>query len=316
MPEPRKNPGYVPDVKTPTGGPDLRNHVAAVVPSIATSYMTDISMLPIWDQQQEPACVAYAIVKVMMYLIWKKTGNIIQLSPRFLYALCKANDGMPNTEGTSVLVALKLAQKYGVCEESYFPSDATLPLSTFQNSKLIPTAAFANAASYKIGEYLTLPNTDNATIESALEKYFMVLTGITINEAWWTSPAGVTSWAVADIDPLRPAVKGDPQNSDHLINIWGFDATYFDMVHDWSINWANHGTNRLTALDMPWIYETWVIVDVMYPAPTPAPVIPDATPAQTQQATGLLTQLINLLTQWVQQLGGTIASVFPKRPKK
>lgn len=316
MPEPRKNTGYVPDVKTPAGVPDPRNHVAAVVPTTTPATLTDISMLPIWDQQQEPACVAYAIVKVMMYLIYKKTGNIVQLSPRFLYALCKANDGMPNTEGTSVLVGLKLAQKYGVCEDSYFPTDSSLPLATFQNAKLIPTAAFANAANYKIDEYLTLPNTSSATIQSAVEQYHLVLTGITINEAWWTSPAGVNSWAVADIDPLRPAVAGDPQNSDHLINIWGYDTTYNYMVHDWSTGWANQGTNRLTVADMPWVYETWVITGILYPAPIPAPIIVAPTPAQTQAAAGILQQLINLLTQWVQQIGGTIASAFPKQPKK
>jgi len=101
--------------------------------AVPAAHITDITPFKepgnIFMQGQQPSCVAHGVAWAVMYYHWKKTGVYVKLSPRFLYALCKANDGIPNEEGTYIQTAIAMAEKYGVCEESYFPAGELTAMS-------------------------------------------------------------------------------------------------------------------------------------------------------------------------------------------
>lgn len=79
-------------------------------------------MTPVRDQGDEGTCVAFSSAAGMKeyqeQIDWKK---YMELSPRFLYSLCKKIDGEPGSEGTQIRFAMKVLKAYGVCEEKYWP---------------------------------------------------------------------------------------------------------------------------------------------------------------------------------------------------
>jgi C1A family cysteine protease len=79
-------------------------------------------MTPVRDQGDEGTCVAFSSAAGMKeyqeQIDWKK---YMELSPRFLYSLCKKIDGAPGSEGTQIRFAMKALKEYGVCEEKYWP---------------------------------------------------------------------------------------------------------------------------------------------------------------------------------------------------
>jgi C1A family cysteine protease len=78
-------------------------------------------MSPVRDQGDEGTCVGFATTAGMKEYQEKiDYEKLIELSPRFLYSECKKIDGMPDEEGTSIRIAVKVLQKKGVCREKYW----------------------------------------------------------------------------------------------------------------------------------------------------------------------------------------------------
>lgn len=104
---------------------DLRDiPMALVLPPIPLPKSFDYSphMSPVRDQSNEGTCVAFAsVVGVKEYQDSKEYKKLIQLSPRYLYSLCKKFDGAPDEEGTYPRIAMKILLNYGVCPEIYWP---------------------------------------------------------------------------------------------------------------------------------------------------------------------------------------------------
>ncbi|MCX5709037.1 MAG: hypothetical protein NTY14_08760, partial [Candidatus Omnitrophica bacterium] len=104
---------------------DLRDiPMGMVLPEITVPLKVDYTskMTPVRDQGDEGTCVAFAsVVGVKEYEDQKESGKLVELSPRYLYSLCKEHDGFPEEEGTYPRVAMKMLLKYGVCPESLWP---------------------------------------------------------------------------------------------------------------------------------------------------------------------------------------------------
>jgi C1A family cysteine protease len=79
-------------------------------------------MTPVRNQGDEGTCVAFSTVAGMKeyqeQLDWKR---YMELSPRYLYSLCKKIDGHPDEEGTQIRYAMQVLKQSGVCEEKYWP---------------------------------------------------------------------------------------------------------------------------------------------------------------------------------------------------
>lgn len=291
-PTPFENTGYIGPL------PDPRNFVAeAVQPEmvstpIPASYVTDITPFKtpqtVFMQGQQPSCVAHAVTWAIQYYFWKKTGQVVKLSPRFLYALCKTNDGIPTQEGTYLLTALKLAQKYGVCEDKYFPNNVSLMKDVYKDATQIPQAAYDNALKYKIGTYAFLSDTSLQGLNRAIFQNGIVLIGMRIGQEWWTAVSGQTSWAPQDILPLRPpkvVVSG------HAIALYAY-GTFSYLMNWWSYAWGYQGHGWFGANDLPTVYEAAIITGLAIDPTQPAPPQPDT----ATQNGGFL--------KWVKQLLG------------
>jgi hypothetical protein len=245
-------------------------HITSATPFLAATtpipplFAADITALPVLMQGQQPACVAHAVCYSMMYEIWKQTGQVVQLSPRFLYALCKANDGVPNEEGTFTSVALAMAKKYGVCTEEAFPNDVTLSMADYKDITKIPEAAYTNALQYMVEDFSPIMNLSLESLEDAINQNQLVIAGLEVSDSWWTSTDGTTTWTASDILPLRPPSPSNPSVSGHCINFYTYNTSInlIGLINEWSTEWGNQGSAFFYPNYLPDIYEAWIIKGV------------------------------------------------------
>src|ERR1035437_9307927 len=110
---------------------DVRDYpyaTAAVPEVLPSSYKTDTSMFPVLMQGQRPSCVSHAWVRLLQLYWWKKTGKIIDFSPRFLHAY--SAPGMADSDGRdprvigNILTSSQL--NIGCCTNALLPNDVTL----------------------------------------------------------------------------------------------------------------------------------------------------------------------------------------------
>lgn len=115
----KKGLGLIPSPKDPR---DIL--MSGILPPFESPRKIDYTdqMTPVRDQGSEGTCVGFATaVGMKEYQEKKEHGNIIELSPRFLYQECKKIDEMPDKEGTTIKAAMQVLVKLGVCREEYWP---------------------------------------------------------------------------------------------------------------------------------------------------------------------------------------------------
>src|SRR3989344_4700902 len=117
--------------------------------SFPESYTTDISMLPVFDQRQIPACVAHAVVTMMQLYWYRKIGKIIPFSPRFLDILSWTH-GLGINDGRDPRVVMELAYRVGCCTEALLLNDTSLPVEQYRNRALITQAMLDEAFQYRM----------------------------------------------------------------------------------------------------------------------------------------------------------------------
>ena len=217
------------------------------------NFMTDTSMLPVLMQNQIPACVSHAVVNLMKLYWYKKSGKVIDFSPRFLDILSYTPD-LTITSGRDPRLVIKLANQIGCCTTATLPNDTTLPLGTYRNGSVITQAMRDEAAQYKIPGYVFIPF-DEYSFKDAIMKYGMIAICCTIGAEWWTP-----SWFKGDIDPLRtpnPAVGG------HETCLKGWNGSLMRDLNEWSKMWADMGENDMPfPAWLPFIYGAMAITDV------------------------------------------------------
>lgn len=80
-----------------------------------------VAQMPaIRNQQQRGTCVAHAALAVFEHLL-AVAGAGRDMAEQFLYWNCKQHDGIPQTSGTWLGVAMPLLQRDGCCEEVTWP---------------------------------------------------------------------------------------------------------------------------------------------------------------------------------------------------
>jgi hypothetical protein len=235
-------------------------------------YKTDLSAMPIFMQSQIPDCVENGVTYVKEYHDFKNKGTVVALSRRSLAIPTVAADGVPFDQGTSLQVALNVASKKGIAESSLFSDDHTLSETAFIDA-VIPPEAVTNALTHTIESYVFVQDKSANGLKNAIYQNGLVLLGMYIDDAWWTSVTGQTSWFNKDILPLRPVSANSTTKSGHCIALYGYDETYFYLVNWWSDQWASTetpegglgtdgGFGYFGVNDLPEIYEAATIVDL------------------------------------------------------
>ena len=250
-------------------------------------YSPDIANIPVYMQDQQPACGGHA--GTTLYGILAALGT--NLSPRFVYALCKKIDGIPDQQGTTGRAIMQVLQKYGVCTNDLFPNDTSLPYAQYADWALIPNAAYVDALSRRIGAYAKLPTTDFQSVKDAIYQNKAVLILGQVGATWWTP-----SWSATDILPLKapnPVVGG------HFWVDFGFDILPTDFRNSWSDKWGDNGNGWYDENYSPFIVEAWT-------AQLPLPVVPPvpANVAPTQQNLVILQRLVSLYQQLLSLIKG------------
>ena len=207
-------------------------------------------------QALEPACVSHSVADNLKLYWFRKTGKMIDFSPRFLDILAKRFDGQDRaTGGTYPRLVFKLAVLYGCATTATLPNDTSLPVLEYRDDSKLTPEVFAEALQYKIPGYVSVP-LDFQTTRQAIYLYGATSTLFQIGDEMWTP-----SWADKDIDPLRT-----PKQivSGHQMTPFGWeDDVYNDLQNEWSSAWANYGRAKYDPKAWsPYIIEQWAVAEI------------------------------------------------------
>lgn len=108
-----------------------------------------IPKLTRFNQRHIPACVAHTTVSMMQIEWYRRTGKIINFSPRFL-DIISWTDNLSINDGRDPDVVMNLAIIVGCCTEDLLPNDTTLPIEQYRDKSLITKAMYNEAAKYRL----------------------------------------------------------------------------------------------------------------------------------------------------------------------
>lgn len=153
-------------IKSPVDRRDIL--LASVVP-VATNLPVRYSIL---DEQSAMAyqiygsCEGFTGKDILEYLK-KKHGTPVELSGRGIYALCKANDGNPSSQGTYTRIMLDVLCGVGAPYEVDFPN---VPMANHQEYiSGLSDIAIEKANDNKLGGYALITNIDE--LKTAIMKF-------------------------------------------------------------------------------------------------------------------------------------------------
>lgn len=214
---------------------DLRDiPMSIVLPAIPLPESVDYSgrMTPVRDQGSEGTCVAFAsVVGVKEYQDNLEYKKLMELSPRFLYSLCKKFDGASEKEGTYPRVAMKMLFKYGVCPENYWP------YQPYQKD-LPAQGADIKAKIYRIRAYARLRTVIEMKRSLLVNGPF--LAGVKVFNSWFSQR--VQKSGLVPLPKKNETVIGG-----HAVCIVGYDEKkkLFRFKNSWGKGWADKGYGHL-----------------------------------------------------------------------
>ncbi len=212
----------------------------------------------------------------------KATG--LKYSADFQYLLQKKYVDFSWWEGSSILSALKVGNKYGFLPEEKFTDlngrryitedDRELPYSIYiEKLMAIPESEIQRLIKLcinKLAGYAQIKIDSQSLAKGIMDSKAGILCRYTVGEEWWTARDGRISWASVDIDPIRPPTF---PVSGHAIGASKFDYNVtLNVTHPntWGIFWndrnkgngnINQGVYRPT--------EAWIPYYDKVPTPLP-----------------------------------------------
>lgn len=226
------------------------------------SYEVDISSLAVNNQGLIGSCVGQGIQKKKQVTELAETKKIVDLSPRFIYAMAKTMDEYSG-EGTYPRTALQALQKYGCSTEKVFPNDITLSHQQYIDIKDITDADLKEALKYAIKNFASVTTTEDGLKQGIMNGGIVVV--VKLDHSWWTKSDGTFSFDKGDILPLRPPKD---EASYHLVFMYKWDKdgggkTRFWIRNSWGKEWADGGNGYFTFEDYKNnLIEAWTFVDL------------------------------------------------------
>jgi len=207
-------------------------------------------MSAVSDQGDEGTCVGFATVDGMKeYQERVEWNKDVQLSVRYVYSNAKKLDGMPNEEGTSIRIAMKVLEKKGAAP------DRCWPYKPHQTDR--PCAkADELAMPFRIERYVRIK-----TLDEMKESLF-------VNGPFVAGVYVFDSWAKAEADGTVPMPKpGDKIVGGHAICIVGYDdhKKMFKFKNSWSPRWGDCGYGYLPYdYVMNYMVDAWSAKDLLH----------------------------------------------------
>jgi len=244
--------------------PDYRDRMAAslvydsltdafAAGELPQAFKTDIDNLGVLSQQQTPSCVSHAWVLVMKYYWWKKTGELVDFSPRFLDILSD-QPWIPRDGGRVPRDVCKISAKIGCCTTKLLPNDTSLSIAAYRNPVVITQEMRDEAAKYRIPGYIRVPDDSVSDFRKIIIRLGLVSGLFAISDAFW-KPSRLEK----DINPLRPKAS----TSNHQMVVYGWSGIYNQLRNSWNYNWNRKGDGDYHAKDwLSYIYEGWAIASI------------------------------------------------------
>lgn len=223
----------------------------------------DLTGVPVLDQMTQPACVGFggATEKIRQELV--ETLKLLDMNPRFLYALCKMLDGIPDVEGTYGRILMQVLKKYGVATTTYFPNDVGLSLEEYKDVSKIPQEAFEEARKYRIGAYASVNMSSLNEIKAAIMQGGLLVAQY-VDENWWQNKQGGYSFAPEDLLPIRPPTG---RENGHFTVYYGWvtnpdGTTTLKFRNSWSWRWCRKGDGEVVFEQYhSYFFEGWKVID-------------------------------------------------------
>ncbi len=286
-------------LKSPKDYRDFKLSACQKETAIPEVFKPDYSYLPTYHQHKQPSCIGHAVTWMINFNEWTEIQSKDELSPRFIYALAKRDDGVPYEDGTFYRIGLKEAQRYGVPDDALFPNDTDLDRETYNNYKLIDSHAYENAELRKIRSYVQVDNLSFNGIKQAIYQNKVVLLAIQVDENMYTDRFGNITWKEKDILPLRlPVADGG-----HAVVGIGYDKDYIYFQNSWGTEWGAYGVGYIGKNYIPYIKEAWTVIDL------PNDKIAELKAAQ-KSLIGILKMYVGYLTEKLANAGKVIARAF------
>lgn len=240
--------------------PDYRDkYLGSLIGGIAetvnlpASFETDLSKFPVMDQNKVPACVSHAWALMMKIYWYRKTGEVIDFSPRFLDIL-SSEPGFPIDGGRRPRTVAKISVTLGCCTTKTLKNDTALSNAKYRDPLSISKAAYEEAAKYRLPGYIKVP-VDKTSMRTAVQLYGAVSTLFSVGKELYTP-----SWSPWDINPLRTPVV---QISGHQMVVKGWSELYNRLRNCWSIDWCQQGEALYGPNAWgPFTYEAWVPAEI------------------------------------------------------
>lgn len=244
--------------KSPLDLRDITTSQVGLAMPYPESYFTDISMLPVQYQGKKPSCVAYSGALIKQWLDYKETGEIRDYSKRFLYALAKKNDQIPEIDGTYPRVAWDQLRKIGICDGSFVEDDITLERNEYQTPE-ISQGALDNAEPRQIKSYVAVNPINFDSLKSEIYSNGLVAVLMNIGDNFWTNEKGENTWDGSQLFPLR---QFDNFVSGHEVVAYGYDKDFIYFRNHWSDKWGCNGNGFFDSSYMKNIREAHVFMDL------------------------------------------------------
>jgi len=207
---------------------------------------------PVRDQGEEGTCVAFATATGMKeYQEMADYEKLILLSPRFIYNECKKLDDMPEVEGTTIRISMKVLKAKGVCQEKFWPYR---PRQTDKAKK----GALTNAKKFRVVSYARILNLNE--LRFCLYSKGPCVIGVEVFEGFMKTKTGVV--------PLPK--KSEEALGGHAICVVGYDdrEKLIKFKNSWSIKWGQKGYGFLPyAYIERYMMDAWSSVDIEDPNP-------------------------------------------------
>lgn len=203
---------------------DIRDiHISSVqLPKqIPTSYKSDLSMLQVENQLAHGTCVGQAISKLVEFYIERKGQQLTQkLSARSLYIRAKAQDGIPNLQGTIPRVAANVLVKEGIAPDWLVPDDNSLPYEQYMSITIDPKIMETG----KLPGYVAVTPTFE-DVKQAIYQNGVVTGSLPVD----------TNWFNGIIKRVREIIGY------HYTLWYGYDEKGIFFRNSWGDKWGNNG---------------------------------------------------------------------------
>lgn len=227
-------------------------------PVIPEVYLPSISDFPIFYQGKIGSCVGHAGAWFKMFIDSGDTGQIVPYSPRFLYTLCKMNDGIPNTEGTYPITAVKMLQKYGVCSQTLLANNVDMTHDQYKDPNNLTVEAYEEAENAKVNSYAEITDKSFENLKKEIFRNEVVMLCVKHGGEFYTVDNEIT-W---DPDKLFPLKKIYPIVSGHEIVAYGYDNDNIYFVNSFSDRWGKRGIGWFSRDYVDRISEAHIVVDL------------------------------------------------------